>query len=68
MGTDQPETILNSDDIPTIPPQPEDLPQVSEPEAEPLPQQWRSLTRTLRFWHPGFWNNVDQAKEAHSLC
>jgi hypothetical protein len=38
MDEKQAENPLNPDDIPTIPPQPEDLPAVIEPQAEPLHQ------------------------------
>jgi penicillin-binding protein 1C len=64
MEPDQPETILNSDDIPTIPPMPEDVPQVSKPEAEPLPQAVELVDpHATVLASTAFANNVDQATE-----
>ena len=44
--------VLDPDEIPTIPPSAEDMPQVSEPEPEPLPSQWRKWTRRRLCWRP----------------
>jgi len=64
MEPDQPESILGSDDIPTIPPQPEDLPQVSEPEPEPLPQAVEVVDpHATVLASTAFANNVVRAKE-----
>jgi penicillin-binding protein 1C len=64
MEPDQPEAIQGSDDIPTIPPQPEDQPQVSEPEPEPLPQAVEVVDpHATVLASTAFANNVDRAKE-----
>ncbi len=64
MEPDKPESILGSDDIPTIPPQPKDLPQVSEPEPEPLPQAVEVVDpHATVLASTAFANNVDRAKE-----
>ncbi|HOU00658.1 MAG TPA: transglycosylase domain-containing protein, partial [Anaerolineaceae bacterium] len=60
----QPETILTPDDIPTIPPQPEDLPQAAEPQTEPLPQAVEVVDpHATVLASTAFANNVNQAKE-----
>ena len=64
METVQPETILNPDDIPTIPPQPEDLPQTAEPQTEPLPQAVEVVDpHATVLASTAFANNVNQVKE-----
>jgi len=64
MEAGQPETILNPDDIPTIPPQPEDLPQAAEPKTEPLPQAVEVVDpHATVLASTAFANNVNQAKE-----
>lgn len=58
------ETILNSDDIPTIPPKAEDLPQAVEPEPEPLPQAVEMVDpHATVLASTAFANNVELAKE-----
>ena len=60
----QPETVLIPDDIPTIPPQPEDLPQAAEPQTEPLPQTVEVVDpHATVLASTAFANNVNQAKE-----
>ena len=60
----QPETILTPDDIPTIPPQPEDLPQAVEPQTEPLPQAVEVVDpHATVLASTAFANSIDQAKE-----
>lgn len=64
MDSDQPETIMNPDDIPTIPPQPEDLRELSEPQTEPLPQAVEVVDpQATILASTAFVNNIEKAKE-----
>ena len=64
MEADQPETLLNHDDIPTIPPQAEDRPQGVEPQPEPLPELVEVVDpQATILASTAFANSVDEAKE-----
>ena len=64
MDLGQPESILNPDDIPTIPPQTQDLPQFVEPLPEPLPQVVEVVDpQATILASTAFVNNVEKAEE-----
>jgi len=64
MDEKQAENLLNPDDIPTIPPQPEDLPQVIEPQEEPLPQAVEVIDpQATVLASTAFVASVDEGKE-----
>ena len=64
MDEKQAESLLDTDDIPTIPPQLEDLRLVVEPQPEPLPQVVEVVDpQATVLASTAFVNNVDQTKE-----